>query len=82
MPSSAPGDASEIARSRLERRAERAPVAREEADRRRSEERLLIAREPVGEIPLVPLGMLVSIHDRDRVEVVSRWPRCLAVVSA
>jgi DNA-binding NarL/FixJ family response regulator len=39
------GAASEIARSRLERRAERAQVAREEARRRASEERLLIARE-------------------------------------
>lgn len=39
------GAASEIARSRLERRAERAHVAREEARRRASEERLLIARE-------------------------------------
>jgi signal transduction histidine kinase len=39
------GAASEIARSRLERRAERAQVAREEARRRVSEERLLIARE-------------------------------------
>jgi signal transduction histidine kinase len=39
------GAASEIARSRLERRAERAHVAREEALRRASEERLLIARE-------------------------------------
>ena len=39
------GAASEIARIRLERRAERAHVAREEARRRASEERLLIARE-------------------------------------
>ncbi len=39
------GAASEIARSRLERRAERARTAREEARRRASEERLLIARE-------------------------------------
>jgi signal transduction histidine kinase len=39
------GAASEIARSRLERRAERARVAREEALRRASEERLRIARE-------------------------------------
>jgi signal transduction histidine kinase len=39
------GAASEIARSRLERRAERAQVEREEARRRASEERLLIARE-------------------------------------
>jgi signal transduction histidine kinase len=39
------GAASEIARSRLERRAERAHVEREEARRRASEERLLIARE-------------------------------------
>jgi signal transduction histidine kinase len=39
------GAASEIARGRLERRAERAHVAREEARRRASEERLLIARE-------------------------------------
>jgi signal transduction histidine kinase len=39
------GAASEIARSRLERRAERAHVAREEARRRASEERLRIARE-------------------------------------
>jgi signal transduction histidine kinase len=39
------GAASEIARSRLERRAERVQVAREEARRRASEERLLIARE-------------------------------------
>jgi signal transduction histidine kinase len=37
--------ASEIARIRLERRAERAHVAREEARRRASEERLLITRE-------------------------------------
>jgi signal transduction histidine kinase len=37
--------ASEIARSRLERRAERAHVAQEEARRRASEERLCIARE-------------------------------------
>jgi signal transduction histidine kinase len=39
------GAASEIARMRLERRAERAQAAREEARRRASEERLLIARE-------------------------------------
>jgi signal transduction histidine kinase len=39
------GAASEIARSRLERRAERAHVEQEEARRRASEERLLIARE-------------------------------------
>jgi signal transduction histidine kinase len=39
------GAATEIARSRLERRAERAHVAREEARRRASEERLRIARE-------------------------------------
>jgi signal transduction histidine kinase len=39
------GAASEIARIRLERRAERAHVAWEEARRRASEERLLIARE-------------------------------------
>jgi signal transduction histidine kinase len=39
------GAASEIAHSNLERRAERAHVAREEARRRASEERLLIARE-------------------------------------
>jgi signal transduction histidine kinase len=39
------GAASEIARSRLERRAERAHAALEEARRRASEERLLIARE-------------------------------------
>jgi signal transduction histidine kinase len=39
------GAASEIARIRLERRVERAHVAREEARRRASEERLLIARE-------------------------------------
>jgi signal transduction histidine kinase len=39
------GAASEIARSRLERRAEGAHGAREEARRRVSEERLLIARE-------------------------------------
>jgi len=39
------GAASEIARIRLERRAERAHVAREEARRRASEERLVIARE-------------------------------------
>jgi signal transduction histidine kinase len=39
------GAAGEIARSRLERRAERAHAAREEARRRASEERLLIARE-------------------------------------
>jgi signal transduction histidine kinase len=39
------GAASEIARSRLERRAERSHLAREEARRRASEERLLIARE-------------------------------------
>jgi signal transduction histidine kinase len=39
------GAASEIARSRLERRAERAHVALEEARRRASEERLRIARE-------------------------------------
>jgi signal transduction histidine kinase len=39
------GAASEIARSRLERRAEQAQVAQEEARRRASEERLLIARE-------------------------------------
>jgi signal transduction histidine kinase len=39
------GAASEIARSRLERHAERAHVAREEARRRASEERLRIARE-------------------------------------
>ena len=39
------GAVSEIARSRLERRAERAQVEREEARRRASEERLLIARE-------------------------------------
>jgi signal transduction histidine kinase len=39
------GAASEIARSRLERRVERAHAAREEARRRASEERLLIARE-------------------------------------
>jgi signal transduction histidine kinase len=39
------GAATEIARVRLERRAERAHVAREEARRRASEERLLIARE-------------------------------------
>jgi signal transduction histidine kinase len=39
------GAASEIARNRLERRAERAHGAREEARRRASEERLLIARE-------------------------------------
>jgi len=39
------GAASEIARIRLERRAERAHAAREEARRRASEERLLVARE-------------------------------------
>jgi signal transduction histidine kinase len=39
------GAAGEIARIRLERRAERAHTAREEARRRASEERLLIARE-------------------------------------
>jgi hypothetical protein len=39
------GAASEIARIRLERRAERSHLAREEARRRASEERLLIARE-------------------------------------
>jgi signal transduction histidine kinase len=39
------GAASEIARSRLERRVERAHAARELARRRASEERLLIARE-------------------------------------
>jgi signal transduction histidine kinase len=39
------GAASEVARSRLERRAERAQAAREEARRRAGEERLLIARE-------------------------------------
>jgi signal transduction histidine kinase len=37
--------ASEIARNRLERRADRAHAAREEARRRASEERLLVARE-------------------------------------
>jgi hypothetical protein len=31
---------------------------------------------------LVIPGALVSSHDRDRAEVVSRWPRCLAVVSS
>jgi signal transduction histidine kinase len=39
------GAASEMARSRLERRAERAHAQREEAGRRATEERLLIARE-------------------------------------
>jgi signal transduction histidine kinase len=39
------GAASEIVRSRLERRADRAHARREEARRRASEERLLIARE-------------------------------------
>jgi signal transduction histidine kinase len=39
------GAASEIVRSRLERRADRAHAQREEARRRASEERLLIARE-------------------------------------
>jgi signal transduction histidine kinase len=39
------GAASEVARGRLDRRAERAHAAREEARRRASEERLLVARE-------------------------------------
>ena len=51
------GAASEIARSRLERRVERVHAAREEARRRASEERLLIARElhdvPAHDISLI-----------------------------
>jgi signal transduction histidine kinase len=60
------GAASEIARIRLERRAERAHAAREEARRRASEERLLIARELhdvlAHDISLINVQSGVALH--------------------
>jgi signal transduction histidine kinase len=60
------GAASEIARIRLERRAERAQAAREEARRRASEERLLIARELhdvlAHDISLINVQSGVALH--------------------
>jgi signal transduction histidine kinase len=60
------GAAGEIARIRLERRAERAQAAREEARRRASEERLLIARELhdvlAHDISLINVQSGVALH--------------------
>jgi signal transduction histidine kinase len=60
------GAASEIARSRLERRAERAQAAREGARRRASEERLLVARELhdvlAHSISLINVQSAVALH--------------------
>jgi hypothetical protein len=39
------------------------------------------AAEPLQKVPWSSPGAFVLIHDRDRVEAGSRWPRCLAVVS-
>jgi signal transduction histidine kinase len=64
------GAASEIARSRLERRADRAQVAQEEARRRASEERLLIARELhdvlAHNISLINVQSGVALHLLDQ----------------
>jgi signal transduction histidine kinase len=64
------GAASEIARSRLEHRAERAQVAREESRRHASEARLLIAREVhdvlAHNISLINVQSGVALHLLDQ----------------